>query len=294
MNWQSVSFDWNQAKAFLATVEEGSLSAAAAALGVTQPTVGRQIAALEAELAVVLFDRGGRSLSLTPSGLELFEHVKAMANAASLVSLSASGQSQSIEGQVSITAPEGLSCYLLPPILDGLRQLAPEIEVEIIASNHLQDLRKREADIAIRHVRPEQPDLIARHIRTTTGHIYGASSYLERNGRPETVSDLAKFDFIAFEDVDRTMAFLNAFGLRLERSNFKLASNSSVALWEMLKLGLGLSVSPRDLGEITSGVEAVLPDAVSADVPIWLATHRELRTSRRIRLVFDYLAEALA
>ena len=109
MNWPSVSFDWNQAKAFLATAEQGSLSAAARALALTQPTVGRQVAALEEELGVLLFDRIGRSLSLTPSGLELLEHVQAMGDAAGLVSLAASGRSESIAGQVCIAASEALA-----------------------------------------------------------------------------------------------------------------------------------------------------------------------------------------
>ena len=106
MKWQTVSFDWNQARAFLVTVEEGSLTAAARALGLTQPTLGRQVAALEDSLGVTLFDRVGRSLRLTPSGLELLDHVRSMGDAAGRVSLTASGQSQTVEGQVCITASD--------------------------------------------------------------------------------------------------------------------------------------------------------------------------------------------
>ena len=294
MNWQNVSFDWNQAKAFLATAEEGSLSAAARALRLTQPTVGRQVAALEGALGVVLFDRVGRSLSLTPSGLELLDQVRAMGEAAGLVSLSASGQSQSIEGQVCITASEMMSSYYLPAVVARLREMAPEIEVEILASNAIQDLRRREADIAIRHVRPEQPDLIARLIRETTAHLYASTSYLDRYGRPERPEDLADATFIGFDNPERAIAFLNALGLSLTRRNFRIVTNSGFAGWEMVKLGLGVGAMEKELADVTPGVEVLIPEQVSIPVPFWLTTHRELHTSRRIRLVFDLLAEALS
>ena len=294
MKWQNVSFDWNQAKAFLATAEEGSLSAAARALRLTQPTVGRQVTALEEALGVVLFDRVGRSLSLTPSGLELLDHVRAMGEAAGLVSLSASGQSQSIEGQVCITASEMMSSYYLPAVVARLREMAPEIEVEILASNAIQDLRRREADIAIRHVRPEQPDLIARLIRETTAHLYASTSYLDRYGRPERPEDLADATFIGFDNPERAIAFLNALGLSLTRRNFRIVTNSGFAGWEMVKLGLGVGAMEKELADVTPGVEVLIPEQVSIPVPFWLTTHRELHTSRRIRLVFDLLAEALS
>ena len=132
MNWQSVTFNWNRARAFLVTAEEGSLSAAARALGLTQPTLGRQVSALEAELGVTLFERVGRSLELTQSGQELLEHVRTMGEAASHISLTASGQSKSIEGHVCITATDIMSAYLLPPVLKQLRAIAPGIEIEIV------------------------------------------------------------------------------------------------------------------------------------------------------------------
>ncbi len=106
MNWQAINFDWNQVRAFLATIEEGSLSSAARALNLTQPTLGRQVAALEAALGVTLFERSGRQLLPTPAGMEIAEHVRAMGEAATQVSLTASGQSLSIEGVVKVRASE--------------------------------------------------------------------------------------------------------------------------------------------------------------------------------------------
>lgn len=293
MDWQSISFDWNQVRAFLVTAEEGSFSAASRALGLTQPTLGRQVSALEDRLGVILFERLGRSLSLTPSGLELLDHVRAMGDAASRLSLTASGQSQRIEGRVCITATDVVSMYLLPDALKRLREVAPGIEVEVVASNDVRDLRRREADIAIRHGRPEQPDLIAKLLRETSIHLYASSDYLDQHGRPTSPSDLSEAVFIGFDQSDRLLTRLNEIGLTLTKNNFKLISESGAVAWELVKQGLGIGLMVKEVGDRTAGVECVLPDLDPIMVPIWLVTHRELHTSRRIRLVFDLLAASL-
>lgn len=285
--------DWNQLHAFLATVETGSLSAAARQLGLTQPTVGRQVAALEQDLGVLLFERVGRSLSLTSAGRELFESARSMSEAASRLSLIASGQSQSIEGLVRITASDIVAAYALPPILKRLHEMAPGIEVEIIAANDVRDLMRREADIAVRHVLPEQPDLIARRCRGTTAHLYAATSYLESRGRPTTGADLAEADFIGYSQTDGLVGELNARGVPVTRRNFRWTTSSVVIAWEMIRQGLGVGVMFRDAAHGVAGIEPVLPELPPFEVPIWLVVHRELHTSRRIRLVFDLLAETL-
>jgi len=290
----SISFDWNQVRAFLAAVEEGSFSAAARALGLTQPTLGRQVAALEKELGVVVFERGRRPITLTQSGLELLEHVRDMGEAANRISLTAAGQSQSIEGQVSISAGDIVSTHFLPPILKRLRDLAPGIEVDVISSNAVSDLTRREADIAIRHVRPEQPDLIAKLIQQSTAHLYASLSYLDVRGRPATPRDLAGADFIGYESPERMMAVLNPLGLSLTKSNFKLTSTSGLVIMELVRQGLGITIMPKEFASLESDFECVLPQFAPIPVQTWLVTHRELHTSRRIRLVFDVLAEALS
>ncbi|MGI9382599.1 MAG: LysR family transcriptional regulator [Methyloligellaceae bacterium] len=294
MNWQSVAFDWNRARAFLATAEEGSLSAAARALGQTQPTLGRQVAALEEDLGVTLFERVGRSLSLTQSGLELLDHFRAMGDAASRISLTASGQSQAIEGHVRITATNVMSTYHLPPVLKRLREMAPGIEIDVVASNEVRDLRRREADIAIRHVRPEQPDLIAKLVGETSAHLYASTDYLDTHGRPATASDLSDAEFIGFEDPERMLPVMSQLGLTLTRRNFKITTASGTVIIELVKQGLGISALTKDVAALTPGIELVLPELDPIPVPIWLVTHRELHTSRRIRLVFDVLAEAFS
>jgi DNA-binding transcriptional LysR family regulator len=293
MDWQAVTFDWNQVRAFLVAAEEGSFSAASRALGLTQPTLGRQVSALENRLGVTLFERLGRSLSLTDSGLELLDHVRAMGDAASRLSLTASGQSQRIEGRVCITATDIMAMYLLPDALRRLREMAPGIEIEVVASNDVRDLRRREADIAIRHGRPEQPDLIAKLLRETSVHLYASSDYLDQHGRPTSPSDISEAVFIGFEQSDRLLNRLNEIGLTLTKDNFKLISESGAVAWEMVRQGLGIGVMAKDVGDRTPGVECVLPDLDPITFPIWLVTHRELHTSRRIRLVFDLLAASL-
>jgi len=285
--------DWNQLHAFLATVEAGSLSAAARELGLTQPTVGRQVAALEQNLGVVLFERVGRSLALTVAGGELYESARSMSEAASRLSIIASGQSQAIEGLVRITASDIVAAYILPPILEQLHALAPGIAVEIVAANDVRDLMRREADIAIRHVQPDQPELIAKRCRGTTAHLYASTGYLDRHGRPATGADLATASFIGFAENDGLVDELNARGVPITRANVKWTTGSVVTAWELIRQGLGIGVIFRDIAAGAPGVEPVLPALTPFDVPVWLAVHRELHTSRRIRLVFDLLAETL-
>ena len=187
MDWRSIRFDWNHARAFLVVAEEGSLTAAAKALGVSQPTLGRQVASLESALGVALFERGTRGLELTPNGLRLAEYVQGMGEAASQLSLVASGQSQAIEGSVCISTNEMEAVLVMPDLLRRLREEEPGIDVEIIASQSASDLKRREADIAIRGFRPTQPDLIARRLPDQENYLYASSGYLDSIGRPQTV-----------------------------------------------------------------------------------------------------------
>lgn len=294
MKWPGMSFDWNQIRAFLATVEEGSLSAAARALGQTQPTLSRQITALETSLGVTLFERGHRSMELTQPGLELMDHVRAMNEAANRISLTASGRSQAIEGQVTITATNMMATYFLPPVLEALRREAPQIQIEVFASNDVRDLKKREADIAIRHARPEQPDLICKLLRETRADLYASREFLDRMGRPTCPEDVSAFEFIGFEDNDRVIVALKALGLTLTREHFKLSSGSGTVTLELMRRGLGVGMLTKDIADLHPEMELVLPSLPAIPVPVWLVTHRELHTSRRIRLVFDRLAEGLS
>ena len=293
MNWDSIAFDWNQVRAFLAASEEGSLSAAARALHQTQPTLSRQVTGLEQSLGVTLFERGHRKLQLTEAGLELLDHVRAMGEAANRVSLVASGQSQAIEGRVRITATEMLATYYLPPMLRRLREQAPGIVVEVVASDEVRDLIRREADIAIRHAQPTHPDLIARRIGFLRGRIYAARRLLDEVGVPSSFDDLTAQDFIGIDDTEGLIAGLAEQGLQLSLEQFRIRAASGNCMLQLIREGLGFGFLPMDTGRLFEDLVCVLPERFNPEIPVWLVSHRELHTSRRIRVVFDLLAEEL-
>jgi DNA-binding transcriptional LysR family regulator len=293
MDWRSVKFDWNKARAFLVTAEEGSLSAAARALGMAQPTLGRQVDGLEQELGIVLFERVGRGLTLTPSGLELLEHVRDMGEAAGRVSLTALGQSQALEGTICISASETYAAVLLPPIIAKLRKMEPGIQVEIVVANHASDLRRREADIAIRNFRPTEPDLIAKKIGDADAVLYATPDYIAEIGNPTKPYDLRHADFVNMDHGGMMLKGLNTLGLGLTEANFPLLTESYLVMWELVRQGAAIGILDAHIGDADPVVRRVLPDLEPLVFPIWLVSHRELTTNRRIRMVYDFLAAEL-
>lgn len=294
MDWRHISFDWNQVRAFLVTAEEGSFSAAARASGATQPTIGRQVTGLEEALGIVLFERVGRGLSLTPSGLELVEHARAMGEAAFRLSRVAAGQSLELDGRVCISAGEMIAVHTLPAIVAEIRARHPGIVLEILATNQVSDLGQREADIALRNFRPSQSDLVARKVREDKGYLYATPSYLESIGNPTTLDELNRGEFVAFDQTDLFMAGLNKLGLALTPENFPWISGNQAVQWALITQGSGIGVMLEAIGDAEPRVVRVFPEQLAFPVPLWLTSHREVRTSRRVRVVFDLLAEALA
>jgi len=294
MDWRRVDFDWNHVRAFLVTADEGSYSAAARVLGIAQPTVGRQVAALEEELGVTLFERVGRGLALTPTGLELVEHVRTMSDAALRVSRVAAGQAVSLDGPICITASEIIATYLLPPLIAKLRARHPGIEFELVASNSPQDLRRREADIAIRNFRPSEPDLIARKLRDGEAYLYATPKYLRTLGTRLTRDALSRATFIGFDHTDTFRKGLAAaLGLSLAPERFPLVSQSQHVQWALVREGVGIGIMMAEVGDAEPCVRRVLKDLPPIMVPMWIVTHRDVRTSRRVRVVADFLAEGL-
>lgn len=292
MNWASIGFDWNQVRAFLATAEEGSLSAAARALGQTQPTLSRQVSGLEQDLGVVLFERGPRTMTLTAAGRDLLVHVRAMGEAAASLSLLAAGRSHAVEGQVTITCTDMIAAYLLPPVLAEIRTVAPGVMLEVLPANEVRDLTQREADIAIRHLAPEQETLFARRLPDAAAHLYGADAYLKRRGTPTSVADLPRHDFIGLAPIVRFLPAVQA-QMPLGPEHFRIATGTGIAALEMVRAGLGLSILPRHAVASFPDLRPLLTDLVRFPFPTWVVTHRELHTSRRIRLVFDAVVAAL-
>ena len=294
IDWKAVDFDWNCARAFLATAELGSLSAAAKALNSSQSTLSRQVSALEKQLKVVLFERVGKGLELTPSGIELVECVKNMSNAASHLSLVASGKSESLEGVVCISASEIMAVYELPILISKLRSLEPKITIELVASNETSDLKRREADIALRSYRPTQPDLIAKKIRNDDFFLCATSSYLESVGEPSTLADFNNLDFIGPPDSKKVVSMLNQRGLDLTSESFAVTASNYAVYWELVKHGVGIGFVHDNLVKTEDMVEKVLPEIGPFTSELWLVTHRELRTNRRIQYVFEFLSKELS
>jgi DNA-binding transcriptional LysR family regulator len=286
--------DWNQLRGFLETAETGSLSAAARKLGQTQPTLGRQVAALEQSLGVTLFERVGKAMVLTTTGKELLAHARLMGSAASDLEFIASGRSEALEGVVSVSACDSIASYLLPKILLRLRQIAPGIFIEVVPTDGISDLLRREADIAIRHVRPEQPELISRFVREASAFFYASESWVQEHGNPRTAKDIAQLDFIGADRSGNYLAFLQAHGLPVTSTNFRCFADNTATLWEMTRQGLGIGAQIQEIAHDTAGVVRVLEELPHVPFPIWLVTHRELRTARCIRVVFDFIYDALS
>lgn len=297
MEWKKSGFQWNYARAFLVVAEEGSFSAAARALGMAQPTLGRQVTALEEELGVALFERVGHNLVLTETGQDLVEHVRAMNEAATRFALTAAGQTQTIDGIVRIAASEVFAAYLLPQIIEELRLQHPGMQIELVVSNATSDLRRREADVAIRHFRPQGDDFVARLVKEkSVAHLYAAPSYLERIGNPRTQEELAaRGQVIAFDNLDRFKKGLQALGFPFGDESFAVRTDNHLVQWELAKRGVGMCMMMEEIGDREPLLVRALPDfTAGVAFPTWITSHRELKTSRRMRVVFDLLAERLA
>jgi DNA-binding transcriptional LysR family regulator len=293
MEYKDINFDWNHAKAFLVTAQEGSLSAGAKALRLAQPTLGRQVAALEQKLGIALFERFGRGLVLTPTGLKLVEHIKVMSDAASLFSLGASAQSDRIEGNVIISATEAMAAFWLPKLLLQLHERYPGIVLEIIASNEASDLRRRQADIAIREFRPVQADLIVKRLMDVKYRLYAAKSYIASLKEPIGLSSVGHDSFIGFGHENKVIKVLNENGMPVTRDNFSILCANHLVQWELLKGGFGIGVMPSNIADSEPLVQRVLYDMEATSAQNWLVAHCEVRSSRRIKVVFEFLAEAL-
>ncbi len=288
MDWTKTNFDWNRARAAVVTADAGSLSAAARVLGLTQPTLGRQVSALEEELGVSLFTRAGKRMELTEAGVALIDHFRTMADAAHAAALTASGQSQDIAGVVTITAAHLYATELLPPILSRIQAEAPALRIQLIVSLTVSDLMQREADIAIRHARPDQPDLTARLVADHDAALYATPGLLAQ-GPLETLP------FIGYDLDDTYVSMLNQMGIAIPPENVTHMAQDTHAQRAMARAGLGVVGLPIWCGDADRVLVRALPDAPPlVRFPVWLAAHRDLHTSRRIRLVFDRLAEGLS
>ena len=209
------------------------------------------------------------------------------------MSLLAAGQAETLSGVVRVTASVIVSHYLLPSIFAKIRQLEPEIELELNPSDATENLLFREADIAVRMYRPEQLDVITRKVGTQKFALYATGEYLDRRGRPQNFADIDGHDMVGFDRSDLMIKGMKELGIEVDRSFFKVRCDNQTVYWEMVAAGCGIGIAPLNIGGVTEGVEMILPGTPLPDLPIWLTAPVALRTSPRIRRVYDLLAEGL-
>lgn len=275
-------------------VANGSLSAAARELGISQPTVGRHIETLEYDLGLSLFDRSLNGLKPNVAALRIYEPVAAAQASLAQAAIMAEGAQAEFGGTVRITASTMVSNYILPDLLVAIRQRYPAIALELVPTDSAENLLLREADIAIRMFRPAQLELITKKLGelplVTTAH----QDYLDRRGTPRTLADLYEHDLIGLDRSDLIIDHAHKLGFPLKREHFLLRSDSQTQLWELLQAGLGIGFAQAELVAVTPGMVALALDLPIPPLEVWLTTHRELFTSHRIRAIYDALAEGLS
>jgi DNA-binding transcriptional LysR family regulator len=286
--------DWSHYRAFLAVLRDGTLSGAARDLGLTQPTLGRQIAELERQLGAALFIRSQRGLTPTDVARDLAPHAEAMAAAAGSMQRAASGGVSDAAGVVRITASEIVGAEVLPPLLAGFRRDNPGVTIELVLSNRVEDLLRGEADIAVRMVRPSQQALVARLIGEVRLGLYAHLNYLAHSPAPASMAALASDH--ALIGFDQETPFLRGMVARMPitRNDFALRTDSDLAHLAAVRAGFGIGFIQHGIARRDPDLVSILPGEVSLPMEMWLVLHEDLRASRRLRLMMDYLATGLA
>ncbi|MES2318575.1 MAG: LysR family transcriptional regulator [Pseudomonadota bacterium] len=286
--------NWDLYRSFLAVLDAGSLSAAARELGLAQPTLGRHIDALEGALGYALFVRSQHGYLPTAQALQLKPYAQALAANASALLRAASGSATEPRGTVRITASEVVGCEVLPPILARLHEQYPDLQIELAVTNRAQDLLRREADIAVRMVRPVQEALVARRIGAIELGLHAHRDYLARRGTPATLAELRTHALIGY---DHETAFIRSMKHHLgdlTRANFALRSDSDLAQLAALRAGFGIGICQVGVARRDPALVRVLPDAFAPALDTWLAMHEDLRETKRCAVVFAALADGLA
>ncbi len=288
--------DWNLLRAFVAVVEQGSLTRAAEQLGSSQPTLSRQLAALEAIAGAPLFERTARRLVPSAQARAMAEPAARMLAAAQACAVAAAAPAEQLAGTVRLTASQVVSAHVLPGMLLRLARVHPEIQIELVASDELDNLLEREADIAVRMVKPTQGALITRHLADWPLGLFAHRDLLAALGGPLTVDRLGEVRKVGF---DQSMQMIDGFrraGFEVDRRFFEFRCDSQLVNFEAIRAGLGMGVAVVPLADGQPQLVRVLPELTQPllpVLPVWLTAHRELRHSRRLRVVFDFLAEAL-
>lgn len=285
------SIDWALLRSFLAVADHGSLSGAARALRLTQPTLGRHVAELEAQLRTKLFTRSARGLMATEAALELLPHARLMASTAAALARAASGEAEDERGTVRVAASDIVGAEVLPPIIAAFRRSHPLVEVELVLSNRNENLLQREADIAVRMVRPTQQQLVARRIGDVPVRLFAHKSYVRRRGVPSKLDELRGHDLIGY---DRIPAVFEGVGLEALRSDFSLRSDNDLAQLALLRAGAGIGGMQAQMGARDKAMVPVLHRQIELPLEMWLVMHEDLRENRRVRRMYDALDAGLS
>jgi DNA-binding transcriptional LysR family regulator len=286
-------FDWHLIRSFLAVLDAGSLLGAAKVLKTSQPTVGRHVVELESQLGVVLFERTGRGLQPTAVALSLADSARAMESGALQLGRRLTSSQTRIQGTVRITASQPVACYLLPPILSRMRIDLPDIQVELVSSNTVSNLLRRDADIAVRMVAPDQSTLVAKKIGFVGVGVYAHKKYLARNSAPEQPEELIKHAIIGYDTEDVMIRGFAQSGQVVTKEAFTFRSDDLIVQSQAILAGVGIGFLAEYSARDNPDLIKLLPMLRIPPLPMWLAVHREIRTSKPIRAVFDYLAKEL-
>ena len=285
--------DWALYRSLLAVLDHGSLSAAARDLGLTQPTLARHIDTLEALLGADLFVRSQRGLEPTDLAMSLRPQARIMASTAAALLRTASGAIGEVAGTVRITTSDVVGVEHLPPILTRLRRAHPQLAIELMLSDQVDDLLTREADIAIRMIDPTQTALLARRLPPVELGFHAHRDYLADRGTPARLEDLLGHDLIGY---DRETRALRAMATRLpglDRRAFAFRADSNLAQLAAIRAGFGIGICQVEVARHDPKLVRVVPD-VSLPLPLWVVMHEDLKTNARYRVVFDALVDGLA
>jgi DNA-binding transcriptional LysR family regulator len=284
---------WELYRSFLEVVRDGSLSGAARRLGTTQPTIGRHIAALEADLNLALFTRSPRGLLPTEAALDLLPNAQAMEAAAAAMARTASAEAGSQTGTVRITASEIVGCEVLPPVLARFRRQYPHITLELVLSNRNEDMLRRDADIAVRMVRPAQQALLAQRIGHVDIGLYAHENYIADFGAPASLVDLAAHCVIGFDQDDQSFRSVGGAAGQLTRETFAFRCDSDPAQLAALRAGIGIGGCQTAIAARMPELIRIFPSDFAFTLEMWLVMHQDLKGTRRVRLLFDFLRKSL-
>lgn len=284
---------WDLYRTFLSVVSEGSLSGAARALGLTQPTVARHLDALEDMLGLELFIRTQRGLSPTAAALELQPYAETMASAAAAMQRAASGPLKEAKGTVRVSASEVIAVEVLPPILADLREKHPGIVIELAASNLVENLLRRDADIAIRMIAPDQDALVVKRIGNIALGLYAHERCLEGMKEPSDFTDLAQFGAISIDrDTLSARALFEQYPALMTTSPVLKSDNQLVHV-AAIRAGVGIGICQVNIARLDPSLRRLLAGTFELYLGIWIVMHENLRSTPRCRAVFDHLVAGM-